>query len=108
MQTYSDPSRESDPYALPDVEVFYLTSDEVAESSQYEDEQYEFMQRHEFRLASMNGRTRTAMLDAMVAELGITGGWYYWYCFPGCLPDSDPVGPYDSADAARLAAQQED
>lgn len=33
-------------------------------------------------------------------------GWYYWYRFPGCLPDSDPIGPYDTAqeavDAARM------
>lgn len=21
-------------------------------------------------------------------------GWYYWYCQPGCLPDSDPIGPF--------------
>ena len=23
-------------------------------------------------------------------------GWYWWACFPGCLPDSDPVGPFES------------
>ena len=23
-------------------------------------------------------------------------GWYYWYCFPGCLPDSDLFGPCKS------------
>lgn len=23
---------------------------------------------------------------------GITGGWFYWYCRPGCMSDSDPVG----------------
>ena len=21
-------------------------------------------------------------------------GYYWWSCFPGCLPDSDPVGPF--------------
>lgn len=27
-------------------------------------------------------------------------GYYYWSCFPGCLPDSDPIGPFaTSADA---------
>jgi len=27
-------------------------------------------------------------------------GWYWWSCFPGCLPDSDPFGPFGSeADA---------
>ena len=23
-------------------------------------------------------------------------GWYWWLCFPGCLPDSDAVGPFDT------------
>ncbi len=21
-------------------------------------------------------------------------GWFSWFCFPGCLPDSDPCGPF--------------
>mgnify|MGYP001809887079 CR=1 FL=1 len=21
-------------------------------------------------------------------------GWYWWACFPGCIPDGDPVGPF--------------
>jgi hypothetical protein len=21
-------------------------------------------------------------------------GWYYWPCLPGCMPDSDPIGPF--------------
>jgi hypothetical protein len=27
-------------------------------------------------------------------------GWYWWACFPGCLPDSDPVGPFQSENDA--------
>ena len=23
-------------------------------------------------------------------------GWYWWSCFPGCMPDSDPFGPFDT------------
>lgn len=23
-------------------------------------------------------------------------GWYWWSCFPGCLPDGDPSGPFDT------------
>lgn len=34
-------------------------------------------------------------------------GWYYWHCFPGCLPDSDAVGPFASAEAAEAAAIEE-
>jgi hypothetical protein len=96
MQAYSDPS------ALPDVEVFQLTAAEVAELD--EDTLFEYSRKHEFRLASMNSRVRDAMIDAIVADLGIDGGWFYWYCFPGCMPESRPFGPYKSADAARQAA----
>lgn len=30
----------------------------------------------------------------------LPAGWYYWYCFPGCMPESDPNGPFDSEQAA--------
>lgn len=28
------------------------------------------------------------------------GGWYWWPCFPGCLPDGEPTGPFESEDEA--------
>jgi len=30
--------------------------------------------------------------------------WYWQACYPGCLPDSDPFGPFDSEDEARQDA----
>jgi len=33
-----------------------------------------------------------------------TTGWFYWTCLPGCLPDSEPFGPYDTAVEAVQAA----
>lgn len=30
-------------------------------------------------------------------------GWYFWACQPGCLPDSDPVGEFDTRDLALQA-----
>lgn len=30
--------------------------------------------------------------------------WFYWTCLPGCLPDSEPFGPYDTAVEAVQAA----
>ena len=27
-------------------------------------------------------------------------GFYWWPCFPGCLPDGDPVGPFKTEQAA--------
>ena len=71
-QHYSDPSRASDPYSLPDLEVFYVEENEI----ESDDGGY---------------------LDK---------GWYWWSCFPGCLPDClDPMGPYDSEAEALAAAQ---
>ena len=102
-QHYSNPARESDPHALPDVEVFELTAQECAERE--EDLIWEYMKRHEFRLASMNGRVREKMFDAMIEEEGITGGGFYWFCFPGCLPGSDAIGPYKTRSEAIEASK---
>jgi hypothetical protein len=27
-------------------------------------------------------------------------GWYYWWCLPGCMPDSDPYGPFETEEEA--------
>ena len=40
-------------------------------------------------------------------ESPYTPGWYWWACFPGCMPDSDPNGPYESEDAAEESAKEE-
>ena len=89
MQVYSDPSRESDEHALPDVEVFY----------------HEHAKRE---LCALNAGHKAELYgECIVDDEGDCGGsgWYYWYCFPGCLPDSDPIGPFATADEARTAAQ---
>jgi hypothetical protein len=33
-------------------------------------------------------------------------GWYWWACFPNCLPDSDPHGPFASEQAALEDARE--
>jgi len=96
---YSDQTREDDDYVLPNIEIFQLTASEVAETM--EDELHEFSRRHEFRLAGMNSRARAQMIDAMIEELGIVGGWFYQACFPGCLPDGEPFGPFATFDDAK-------
>lgn len=27
-------------------------------------------------------------------------GWYWWPCFPGCLPESEPIGPFGTEQEA--------
>lgn len=81
MQTYSDPRRESDPYALPDVEVFEVWTDpDGKRHNDFESEDVD---------------------DDWECE----DGWYWWSCFPGCLPDSEPVGPFDTEDEALADAR---
>jgi hypothetical protein len=64
---YSDPSRENERNALPDTEVFYADAGDLDDC-----------------------------IDLDEDEDSSPAGWYVWACFPGCLPDSDPIGPYDS------------
>lgn len=91
MQAYSDPTRESDPYALPDIEVFY----------------HEHAKRE---LCALNAGYKAELYgECVVDDEGNCGGtgWYWWACFPGCLPDSDPVGPFDTEADALADAQSE-
>lgn len=76
-QHYSDPSRESDPHALPDVEVFYVGLSNVDEY---------------FPECDSDG--------------GDLVGWYWQACFPGCLPDGEPMGPFPTKAEALADAQE--
>lgn len=85
MQTYFDPSREASPTALPDCEVFFVGAAEIIECG--------WESAHD--LAAENGIIygEIAHRRAVEAELE---GWYWQACFPGCLPDSEPSGPFAS------------
>ena len=72
---YSDPTRESDAYALPDVEVFHLDVVTYPLNNAEDDED-----------------NRQA-------------GWYWWACFPGCMPTGDPLGPFETEAEAIADAQ---
>ena len=78
-RVYSDPARENQPYALPNVEVFYVNEFAAAYS------------------VSQNGNGSNDDLDYIVAD---RAGWYWWSCFPGCLPDGEPSGPFDTEQEA--------
>lgn len=102
MQTYSIPSRAADPFALPDVEIFERTAEECA----LDDEDLVAHYLREFPLAGISSRERARMIAEMIRREGIEGGWFYWICFPGCLPDSPAIGPFESWRAAQRAAQE--
>lgn len=80
MQIYSNPKRASDPHALPDIEVYCITASDVA-NFQPENEG---------------------------ADPPPEPGWYWWACFPGCLPDGEPIGPFATEAEAIADAQSGD
>lgn len=96
-QAYSDPRREDDPHALPDIEIFEAQVMECSEcglqSPDFDetegDKCYEF---------GCDGRIQQAQ--------PVRDGWWWWSCFPGCLPDGDPIGPFDT-EAEALADARE-
>lgn len=43
--------------------------------------------------------------SAITAEdLTLEPGWYWQPCFPGCIPDSDPNGPFETEEEAMTDA----
>jgi hypothetical protein len=36
----------------------------------------------------------------------LSPGWYWQACFPGCLPDGEPVGPFETEKDAIESAQE--
>lgn len=67
----------------------------------------EYMRKPAYRLASVHRKTRDAMIAAIIEDNCIEAGWFYHYCFPGCLPEGGPMGPYKTQ-AEAIAAAQED
>jgi len=38
----------------------------------------------------------------------LAAGWYWWACFPGCVPDGTPNGPFDTEEEATADAQDDE
>lgn len=43
---------------------------------------------------------QTAISSGNTVSITPSEGWFYWTCFAGCLPEGDPVGPFDTMDDA--------
>ena len=65
-QYFSDPERKNEPYALPDVETFYV---------------------------GRACKNPSKEIGSGAEEYGGVG--WYWSCFPGCLPD-EAWGPFNT------------
>ena len=81
MYINSDQDRDQDKWAIPNAEVFFDGPDKVNGSGP--------------RNFDTNGEP-------------VEEGWYYWFCYPGCLPDSDAFGPYKTEQEAIAACREAD
>ena len=81
-QHYSNPRRESDPWTLPDLETFQVgrRDRDVCPICQEEP-----------ATAAEHRRDHT--------------GWYWWFCFPGCMPEGEAYGPFATEDEALADAR---
>jgi hypothetical protein len=89
-QEYSNPKRASDPHSLPDIEVFH----------------HEHAKRE---LCALNAGHKSELYGECITDdegdcLGT--GWYWQSCLPGCLPDSEPMGPFDTYEQALADARE--
>jgi hypothetical protein len=101
-QFYTDPTRENDDHAIPDAEVFQMLLCEV----------YCSECDNTFEAANPQCGAPWAICPDCAREVRaadfikpIGPRWYWQSCFPGCLPDSDPVGPFDTEEEAVADAQ---
>lgn len=46
------------------------------------------------------GSFETFYLAHKADEADYEQGWYWWACFPGCIPDGDPMGPFATEEDA--------
>lgn len=84
MQFYTDESRACESHTLPNAETFELR---IPDGSERDRETF-----HPDDFPDDDG-----------ASLCV--GWYWRACFPGCLPDGDPVGPFSTEALAITNAQ---
>jgi hypothetical protein len=95
-QEYSDPTRASDPYSLPDVEVWEDVTWEIDCTCGTYDVPASHCQNDRHGTCPSCGAEERPILRENARK-----SWWYWYCFPGCMPDSEVNGPFDSEAEAR-------
>jgi len=98
-QYYSDPERESDPHALPDIEVWRAQVMHCVDCGAEAPDPGDDSARKSV-LCPDEG-----CLGVLAAEVPRKWGWWWWYCLPGCLPDGPPVGPFELEEQALADAR---
>jgi hypothetical protein len=113
MLFFVDPSRESDTYALPDAEVFHADAGEwwYTDDGERCDAPSVFCPVCEDDMVWSDTEEDHVCAECK-REAGTKvrpcgAGFYWWYSLPGCLPDSEPWGPFDTEDKAIASAREQ-
>lgn len=90
-QFYSNPDRASDPFALPDSDTFFIRPRNFAPYG---------------CPLCPDGMGPEDEAEHKASHVG----WYWQACFPGCMPDGEPEGPFKTealaiADCRRESAE---
>jgi len=91
---YSNPKRESDPWALPDIETWEVDAATDPEECPGCSDTTRF------------GADEETEEDREQFHLSNCRGWWWRSGFPGCLPDGEAQGPYET-EAEALADARE-
>lgn len=107
MQAYSNPKRENDPHSLSDVEVWQVTANRKLRPD------FDYSAECGYSVCASCGKAFYPMELECEDEpspccgvLALEPGWYWWTCLPGCLPDSEPNGPFTTRAEAIADAQE--
>lgn len=101
---YSDQRRASDPHALPNVETFHARIVQIDCARCGESELPEGADFADLICRSCEQAPQTAGFVSNADGTPKTG-WFYWFCFPGCLPDGEPMGPFATEQEALADAR---
>ena len=100
-QAYSRPSRESDPYSLPDIEVW---QEQVATIECSRCGTFEIPESH------IEEGIYCPSCESAGAEVVETDpprfAWWFWFCLPGCMPDGGVQGPFETEEEALDEARE--
>lgn len=108
-QHYSDPSRAAEPHALPDVETFRASRFTVyCEDC---DQTYDTYMPEGSYWADLGiccpacAHAAPHFRHDFIGHVDEPAKWFWRACFPGCLPDGEPMGPFATEAEAIADAQ---
>jgi hypothetical protein len=97
---YLNPDDADNPYRLPNIEVFAANYGECENCRKlYIGAVLQKGQRVSCTERECREDEHTIALSKV--------GWFYWYCVPGCLPDGEAEGPFDTEELALADARRD-